>query len=462
MNHFFRLSILIIFIVFSCKPAFSQEKNLFSLYDAISYALENNNELNALKNALSASERDIGIAKSSIMPKARFSEDFITTNNPAQVFALKLNQTRLTSSDFAGAPNSFNDPGNITNFLTSVALEQPVYIRKANIAINMAKKEFSAQGYTYLRKQEALVNNVVQAYIYVNTAGEYVKVAQQGIFDAKEHLKTAESRYKNEAGLYSDVLRAKTAVTEAEQVYITSLKNLNIAKRALGLLLGLKDLIEVSNTVPLIELKDINYYDEISLCRNDILAMEVNAENAKNGVKLANADWFPTIATGASYNLYDHRSPFAAEGHNYIAGAFLKWDIFDGNKRKYETLKAKDKEAEAQEYLEYMRKTVSFKVFEAYSNVQEAAKKLELALDALKSAEEGRRLVEKRWENSLSPFVDLMDAQTNLDKARANVIKSSNDYKSALINLSFESGIINKDLALSEQQVIDNNTELKD
>jgi outer membrane protein TolC len=44
--------------------------------------------------------------------------------------------------------------------------------------------------------------------------------------------------------------------------------------------------------------------------------------------------------------------------------------------------------------------------------------------------------------------VDLMDAQTNLDKSRANFVKSQNDYVSAIINLSFESGILTQELAL--------------
>jgi outer membrane protein TolC len=446
LNKTLILIICSVFIFTFTPRAYAQEK--LNFIDAIKCALQNNNELNAMKSALSANEREIGIAKSNLMPKIRANEDFVSTNNPAQVFALKLNQTRLTSSDFAGAPSSFNNPGNITNFLTAVTLDQSVYNRKSNIALAMAKKEYSAQGYTYLRKQEELVNKVAQTYLMVNTAQEFVKVTSQGVADAKEHLRIAQIRYKNELGLYSDILRAQTAVTEAEQRYISAGKNLNIAKRALGLLVGKAESVEVSDSVPGFTLRNIDYYNGTAPCRNDIKAMEINVENSKNNIKLANADIFPTLNAVASYNLYQNNFPFGAEGNNYIAGAFLNWSAFDGNKRKYEVLKAKDKETEAKEYLEGLKKVVSFKVYESYENVEEANKNLELAISALKAAEEGTRLVQKRWESSLSPFVDLMDAQTNLDRARANVIKSNNDLKSALINLSFESGIITKELAV--------------
>ncbi|MFA6989009.1 MAG: TolC family protein [Candidatus Gastranaerophilaceae bacterium] len=439
-------TICVVFLLSFASQVYAQEK--LSFYAAVKCALENNNDLKAMKKALSANERDIGIARSNIMPKAKFNEDFISTNNPAQVFALKLNQTRLTSGDFAGAPGSFNNPNNITNFLTAISLEQPIYNRKSNIAIAMAKKEHSAQGYTYLRRQEELVNKVAQAYLAVNTNQEFVKVTVLDITDAKEHLRIAQSRYKNEVGLYSDVLRAQTAEVEAQQNYVSAVKNLNIAQRALGLLLGKQEKVDIIDSIPILSIKNADYYNKNYLCRNDIKAMEINVENAKNGIKLANADIFPTLGANASYNLYNNSYPFGAEGNNYVAGAFLNWDIFDGNKRKYETLKAKDKEAEAKEYLEGLKKAVSYKVFESYSNVEESAKNFELALTSLKSAEEGKRLVFKRWESSLSPFVDLMDAQTNLDRARANVIKSKNNYKSALITLSFESGIITKELAI--------------
>ncbi len=419
--------------------------------EAIAIALQNNDEIIAMKNALSSTERDIGIARSAMMPKLRVGEDFISTNNPAQVFALKLNQTRLSSADFAGAPGSFNSPGNITNFLTYGMLEQPIYNKKALVAMKMSKVQYSANGYIYLRKQEELIKNVSQSYLAIGTAQEYVKVAQQGLKDSREHLRISNVRYKSELGLYSDVLRSQTEVVEAEQRLVSANKNLGVAKRSLGLLLGGQESIEISNSTPVLELKPIDYYKDFAIHRNDVKAMEINVENAKNNIKLAQADWYPTLNINASYNLYNNSYPLGAEGNNYIAGAFFKWDAFDGNKRKYETLKAKDKTNEAQAYLSGLKKAVDFKVFESFAGVNEANKNFELAQAALKSAEEGERLVRKRWQSSLSTFVDVLDAQTNLDRARANFVKSCNDLKAQLITLYFESGVIKEELKLSEK-----------
>ena len=448
------LIILILFLIIN--PVFAQGKleqeikpvSGLSLQDAINCALQNNNELKALKNSLSAQQREIGIAKSNLMPHLKFDEVFLSTNNPALDFALRINQKRFTSGDLANAPGSFNSPNTINNFLTAITLEQPIYYRKSFVGLDMAKKEYSGQTYDFFRKQEEVAFNVSKTYLSAITAQKYVGVAQKAVIDSKEHLRIAQVRFKTGLRLYSDVLRTSTAVTKAEQNLVSSNKNLSLAKRALGLLLGTQTSVIINSIVPQLSLKNIDYTNTAIASRNDIKSLEAKVENAKNNVKFAESDYFPTVAGFGSYQLYDHRAPFAAEGHNYIAGAAIKWEIFDGLKTKNKKLQAKDRVAEAEEYLEGFKNQIAYKIYESCQNVEEAQKNLELANSALKTAEEGKRLVLKRWENALSPMVDLLDAQVNLDKARADVVKTTNDYKVALISLSYESGILFKDLGL--------------
>jgi len=448
------LIILILFLIIN--PVFAQGKlkqeikpvTGLSLNDAITCALQNNNELKALSSSLSAQQREISIAKSNLMPHLKFDEVFVSTNNPALDFALRINQKRFTSGDLDNAPGSFNNPDTINNFLTAITLEQPIYYRKSFVGLDMAKKEYSGQTYDFFRKQEEVAFNVSKTYLSAITAQKYVSVAQKTVIDSKEHLRIARVRFKTGLGLYSDVLRTSTAVTKAEQNLVSTNKNLSLAKRALGLLLGQQTSVVINSIVPQLSLKNIDYTNTAIASRNDIKSLEAKVENAKNNVKFAESDYFPTVAGFGSYQLYDHRAPFAAEGHNYIAGAAIKWEVFDGLKTKNKKLQAKDRVAEAEEYLEGFKNQIAYKIYESCQNVVEAQKNLELASSALKTAEEGKRLVLKRWENALSPMVDLLDAQVNLDKARADVVKTTNDYKIALISLSFESGILFKDLGI--------------
>ena len=258
----------------------------------------------------------------------------------------------------------------------------------------------------------------------------------------------AEGNNKNKVDYLADILRAKAAVNVREQKLVSVRKNYNISKRALGLLLGLESPVETVDAVPELELQDINYYNKIAAYRNDIKATEIRVENAKNNIKAAEADWYPTLNAAVSYNFYNSSYPFGGQGNNYFAGAYFKWELLDGNKRKYEILKAKDKEAEANEYLIGFKKAVGFKIYETYSNIEEHQKKLEIAMHTLKLAEQDVKIVEERWKSSVLPFVALTDSQNILDLARASIVNNRFDLQEDLITLSYESGIIYQGLGL--------------
>lgn len=437
------LILIIALISFFNQFAFATEEATvckMDFYAAIKYSLDNNNNLNAMKHNLAATEKDIGIVRSKLLPKLRFLEEFDATNNPTNALTLKLNQARANTLDLS-IPN-INHPSTVTNFLTAGILEQTIYNRKNIIQLRIAKKEYSANAYIYLRRQEELVSQVAQACINIDAYKEYIKATELILKDLKEQQKITEDRLKNQKGSKQDVLRAKAAVAEKEQRLISYTKDLKVSKRKLGLLLGVENDIELVDSVPALTLKDINYYKDLSVYRNDIKATEIRLENAKNGIKEAQADWYPTLDTITSYNFYNNAYPFGAQGQNYILGAFFRWDIFDGNKRKYEILKAKEKQAEAREFLDGLRLNVSFEVYEAYSNTEVFQKNLELALLARKAAEEDTAIVMKKWQDSSAPFIDLIDAQSDLDDARINAVKSATDLKTSLINLNYESGII--------------------
>jgi outer membrane protein TolC len=434
------------FLITTGTQTVKAEEKQIALSDAIKTAMENNHEIMAFKSSLYAQKEDIGIARSFLLPKITFEERFMRTNNTTYSFMAKLNQERFSQTDFEIA--SLNNPRPINDFQTTLSFEQPVFARKANIGLDISKNEYSAKSEEFIRKKEEIAFRVVQTYITVHTAKEYVKVAEKAVEDAKEHFRIAELRCKAGLGLYSDTLRASTAVTDAEQRLVSAQKNLNVAKRALGLLLGTSESIEIKEENLDFPVMNIDYYTNASLSRKDIKSLELKYENAKNSIKIAESGYLPIVGVGGSYQLNDHRKPLGSEGDSWQLMAFLRWELFDGTKREYERAKAKYKAAETEEYLNGLKKAVAFKVYEAYLGIEEAKKNVELSRNALKTAEEGKRLVKIRYENALSPIVDLMDAQVSLDHARANLVAKENEYRVAVVNLSYESGTILKDLKI--------------
>lgn len=437
------LIVIVVFVLFLPFHGLGEERKL-TLTEAVKIALDENYELRAAKNALFAQKEGIGIARSAFLPKLTFEERATRTNNPPLSFMMKLNEQRFSQNDFI--VDELNNPQPVNDYQTTFFIEQTVFSMKSFVGFSIAKNEYAAKSADYQRTKEDTVFKVVQAYLRTHTAREFLAVAQKGIEDAREHLRVAEARYRNDLGLYSDSLRARTALAEAEQILVSSEKEYDVAKKWLGLMLASSAPVEIINEDISLSVKDLDYYKNVSLARKDLEAMKTRYETARKNIKAAESAYFPYIGVGGSYQMNDHRKLFGTEGDSWQVSAFLRLELFDGTNREYQRSKARYQAAEVKEHVNSLREFISFKVHEAYLSVEEAKKNIDLAHAALKSAEEGKRVVVSRYENSLSPIVDLLDVQLNLNRARATAVARENAYKLAVINLGYESGTIMKDL----------------
>jgi outer membrane protein TolC len=427
----------------------TSEKKL-SLKAAIQLALENNHQIKAFAYSVSATQQDVGIASSELLPKIAIEENLTRTDTPAYVFSSKLNQGRFSSADLAGAPGTFNHPGYLNDYQTEFSIEQPIFAPSAWIGLDIAGKQSQAKSEEFQRAREQIVYRVVAEFLTVQTAGEIITTALNSVQDANEHLRISQVRYDANLGLYSDVLRATTAQKQAQQNLITAQKNLSLAKRSLGMAIGTQDSFDIEPEFPQITIKQSEYYTASALARRDLKSMQTKLEVAQKNIDLAKADYLPVMGLRGAYQLDDHSNVFGSEGDSWFGGIFLKWYLFEGAKRDSQVSKAKYELAKTRENMAELENAIAFKVYQAWLTVEEAQKNVQLASSALETAQEGERLVRKRYENSLSPLVDLLDTQVMLDNARSTLVAKKNEYHVAAITLFFESGTILNDLNLEQ------------
>jgi outer membrane protein len=437
-------------IVTAIPTSAKAQEQAFTLTDAVHYALEHNNEIRAAASSLAAKKDDVGVARSSLLPKIFFEERALRTNNPTYVFMSKLNQGLFTQQDFA--INSLNHPDPYNDFQTQFFAEQPIFVPKAWVGVEMSKREHQAGSIDLLRKQEEIAFRVCQAWLMVHTARAQLAVAEKGVEDAREHYRIAKLRYEADLGMYADTLRASTALAESRQRKVTADKQHNLSRRMLGLLLGLTGSADVEGEIPDIPLKDIEEYARSSQARGDIRSMELRYENAEKNISMSETEYLPYVGVGGGYQWNDPANLFGSSGDSWQVAAFLRWNLFDGAKREYDRSKAKHQAKQAQEHLQGMKKAAAYGLYQAQLGVEEVKANLELAREALNTAEEGTRLVQMRYENSFSPIVDLLDAQVVLDRARVGLIARENEYRIAVLNLGWESGTILKDLGIAQDE----------
>ncbi len=414
-----------------------------TLRQAIEEALKNNPLLQASKWQVVASEQKAKETTFQYLPKLSFEERYLRTDNPTYAFMAKLNQQRFTLQDFQ--IQRLNSPDAQDDFQTSISIQQPLFVPRLIYGIKATRRAAEAAQIEHHRRKEQIVKETIKAYLRVQTAKAYLRAAQKGLEDAKENLRIATLVYEKGLGLLSDKLRASAAVKDAERRVNLAEKNLALAKRALALMMGRKEPVDADDKKIEFQVMDIEYYENLYLNRADLRALRKKAEAAEAALKMQKATFWPELGVGATYQWNDHETPFGSEGDSYMIMAFLRWNIFDP------TIWPRKNKAEAE--LNSVRKAIEgqtlkarFELQRAYLNVKEKEKALELSKAELASAEEALRLVRLRYKNSLSPLVDLLNAEVATEAARARVVQAESEYHEAVVELYYQAGILLKEL----------------
>jgi outer membrane protein TolC len=410
---------------------------------AVARALANNHALVAAGFEWKAAAREADIARGLYLPSLTFEERFIRTNVPAEVFAHKIDQERLAASDFASV-DTFNKPSPINDFMTVFTLEQTLFAPKVHLGSRMAVREAEAKGLDFERAKEEAVFRVLAAYLEVLSAKESVRTADKAVADVREHVRIAKARESSGTGLASDVLRAGVSLASAESRLVTEESRLALARRGLALAMGEKEETEADAAGPLPPLPDDGTIEgrvtSALSRRRDLGAAALRAENAATEVSYRKSEYLPTLGVTGKYRFDGQDGPFSPDNRSWNVGVGLSWTLFDGYRREASVARARALRERAKADYEGARGEAAFQVARAYLAVQEAGRRREIARASIAAAEEGTRLIRSRYENQLARMVDLLDAQTALDAARSELVRSENDLSRSRAELLFRSG----------------------
>ncbi|MDD2851365.1 MAG: TolC family protein [Desulfuromonadaceae bacterium] len=399
-----------------------------TLKDAVAMALENNNKIKAAAFNSHAASQGIDSANSRYLPAIAFEETLVASNSPINAFMMKLDEGRFAMSDFG----SINNPPTRHDFKTILSIQQPLYAPALSPMKELAVMDAQKAALGLEAAREGVAFQTFYTYLEVQKADAQLKAADKAIADARENMRLATVRTSAGVGLRSDELRSRTHLSSVEQQHISAQNNLVLAKMKLAMLIGLPEdnayeITGFSDTlaVPPISEQVVNNALET---RIEIKQSHADLEKSDAALKLAWSGYMPTVGAFASYQLNAEDAPFAADNDAWTAGVSLKWSIFDGFRSNSERRQALSGQSAAREMLESTTKDVRYQLKESYVRRDEAAKRLEVTRHAVADAEETVRLLTRRYENSLSTMVELLDAQTALNQTRANLVETEAGY----------------------------------
>jgi outer membrane protein TolC len=183
---------------------------------------------------------------------------------------------------------------------------------------------------------------------------------------------------------------------------------------------------------------DIN---ESSVKRPDLIAIGLNRQNAEKSVGKARTDYLPSLNLMGQVDWNSTRIA-GDDAKSWAVMAVLQWNIFDGLATHANVKEALATRSKMKLLEEQTRSSAQLQVRQAYYALSASLDRIAAAASSVQEAEEGLRIVQKRYESGMTPFVDVLGAENALIRARTNSLQARYDNNIAHVELKLAKGTL--------------------
>ncbi|MBU4286374.1 MAG: TolC family protein [Verrucomicrobia bacterium] len=325
-------------------------------------------------------------------------------------------------------------------------------------AVEQALQTVYAANYLFNRSIQDILLAVETAYYGLVSAKAGIEAAEANVKDARTALETAQARKAAGVGTDLEVLQAQASYDQSRYGLVNAKGQFKIARGALAQAMGIPaditiQVVAPTNAVPAaVTPQDMRQLIDDALDRRpDIAALRATLAAKKAAIRVTGSVLWPLLYVNGnvSRNYYDTVTDkeFQQNQQNdwsYGAGATLQWTLFDG----FQTLSAKRAAAaqadSAQAQLQQAELAASADVWTRYYAYETALERHTVSIAYLTSASASYDLALDSYKNGLSNIIDLLNAESKLAQARMQYVSARQDAFTALANLAYATGRLEK------------------
>lgn len=404
-----------------------------TLEQAVKLAIQNNKQLQEARLNLERSQQQLREAKAALYPVLNASMDLSQVDSASSEIQLESGLQQ-----FGG---NIEDNSISRSFNGDLNLEYQLYTgggRGANI--QGAEKQVEVERLNLEQINFETRFEVSQDYYSLQNADSQVKIEQAAVNEAQKTLEDAQLLRQAGSGTKFDVLRAQVELANAKQRLTTALSQQNTARRQLIATLDIGQQVELETADKIEPAGDWQFSLEKTIVmaygnRAELQQLLLEREINQKQKQIALAAVRPQVNLVASYNLLDVYDDGTDIKDGYSVGASVQWNFFDGGAAKARAKQSEIDSNISEVQFANQRNEVRLEVEQSYYALTANQDNIETSNKALELAQESLDLARDRFQAGVGTQTDVIQAQSELNTARANYTRSIVDYNQSLNQL---------------------------
>jgi len=413
--------------------ALAEGPQTLTIDDAVNEAMRVNDQLRAVRFRAEGAEDTARSARGRLLPALSASDTWQHWDGP---FVISLAPP--------GTPSAGVVARNVNTNVFTVAANQPILgLLHRERDLKAASASADASRADQADAQSQIAEQVRTTYLRLFGARAGVSIAQASIEQLQKQVQDAQARYNAGTITKADLLRFQTAVANAQQQLITQQ---TLARTSRQLLLTFLARNPEDPTVEFVEPLDLekqaavrppsstdDLINQALQNRPEVARAQKDAEAARAGGQARMWELLPEVDVQAAYSNVRGQI-FQPENSSFI-GVVSSWPFFTWGTKWYAAQSAQRQADASAALLENTRKQVAYDVSSKAAQLDAQFVAVQVAETAIASAEEAYRVTSAQVSAGTATTTDLLDAQSALTTARANLARAQYDRAIARVAL---------------------------
>ena len=395
-----------------------------SLQDCRRMALEHNEQMQTADNAVRQAELDRQIAFTGYLPKL-----------DGQLMGVYMKDTEMMGMNLQmhGA------------YMAGLTLTQPLYVGGKITTGNrlaVVAQAISEEQRRQIRMQ--LTADVDRAYYTLIAVDAKVRMLEayaqqmQGLYDQVSLSVRAQMATEN------DLLRIATKQNEISYQLQKARNGLQLCQLSLVNIIGGNVTTDISLADTTLNITPPAMLSEDIANRPELRLLEKQVEARDLQVRMARADYLPTVALSLGYTYYDNiklkgttllpdNTPYSYtekfSGNSPMALLSVSVPLLHWGAELKKVKRVRIDADNARLQLQQSERGMRIEVRQAVQNVTDGYRMVETARIGQQQADENLRVMRQKYDAQMATMTDLLDAQAQWQQARSNLIEAEAQYK---------------------------------